>query len=471
VQRRSNIQLDVIGGAGGRVLPALVLLLGLALPSQATEDNAVVDESLRAVFQSGAADTGSEEANAGIEAIRDIYVVRDFKPIWVRDDGPKTKAKALLGELKISGVHGLSPAFYNVPEIEALMGSVAPGDLARLDMLLSGAAVEFGGDLANGRIGPAIAPLENAVEPIAVAPAEYVASAEAAENLRDFAGALLSEDYRYVRLIAKLGEFSRIEASGRWPVIDAGGAEIAPGASDPRMKDIRRLLALAGDLPIVLMDGATVHDDKTIEAVRAFQTRHGIDPTGAIDAATLAEMAVPISARIRQIKVNLERRRWQNRDLGEENIYVNLADANVKIVHGGRSELFVELLNARDIAALPTFLGEITGVETTPEAATPVALTVRSRFIDRIAGEAADRTIAVSDLAALVGELLAARGPAGATLDALLSADAPETIEFAAPLPLFVTFVTAWANRDGSIHFRRDERGRDAHIAKLLQLD
>ena len=39
------------------------------------------------------------------------------------------------------------------------------------------------------------------------------------------------------------------------------------------------------------------------------------------------------------------------------------------------------------------------------------------------------------------------------------------------PLPLFVTFVTAWANRDGSVHFRRDTHGRDAKIAELLQLD
>ncbi|MEW9836444.1 peptidoglycan-binding protein, partial [Mesorhizobium marinum] len=301
--------------------------------------------------------------------------------------------------------------------------------------------------------------------------ADYVAAAEAAENLRDFAGAMLSEDYRYVRLIAKLGEFSRVEASGRWPAIDAGGAAIAAGAEDVRMRDIRRLLALAGDLPIALMDGSTVHDEKTVQAVRSFQTRHGLDPTGTIDGATLAAMAVPISTRIRQIKVNLERRRWQNRDLGEDNIYINLADANVKIVHGGRPELFVELLNAPDLALLPTFFGEITGVEVRPSAASPLALTVRSPFVERIAGEGGERTIAVSDLSALLAELVAARAPAGTATDALLSANAPATVAFETPLPLFVTFVTAWANRDGTVHFRGDGSGRDAVVARLLQLD
>jgi L,D-transpeptidase YcbB len=452
-------------------LLALAVLAATAFPSRGAEDNAIVAEALRALFQSGKADTGFEAANAVLPSVREIYEVRDFKPIWVRDAGPKTKAKALLDELKISGVHGLSPSFYHVAEIEPLMASTDPADLARLDMLLSGAVVEFGHDLANGRVGPDVAPSENAVEPIPMTPAEYIAGAEAAENLRDFAGAVLNEDFRYVRLIAKLSEFTRIEASGQWPAVDADGAAIEPGKNDPRIKDIRRLLALSGDLPIALMDGGAVHDEKTIAAVRAFQTRHGLDPSGTIDAATLAEMAIPISARIRQIKVNLERRRWQNRDLGAGNIYINLADANLKMVLGGRSELFVPVTNAPELDTLPTFFGQVTGVEMQPGDTPDIALAIQSTLIDRIGGQGSKRSIAVSDAAALIAELLAARAPVGDTLEGLLALDAPARIEFAEPLPLFVTFVTAWANRDGSVHFRRDTHGRDATVAKLLQLD
>jgi murein L,D-transpeptidase YcbB/YkuD len=457
--------------ASVRCLVALAYLATAALPAYATEDNAVVAEALRTLFQSGKADTGSAAANAMLPSVREIYEIRDFKPIWVRDAGPKTKAKALLGELKISGVHGLSPAFYHVAEIETLMAAKAPDDLARLDMLLSGAVVEFGSDLANGRIGPDLAPSENAVEPLPITPAEYLAGAEAAENLRDFAGALLNEDFRYVRLISKLNEFTRLQASGEWPAVDAAGAEIQPGARDPRMKDIRRLLALAGDLPIALMAGGDLHDEKTVLAVSAFQARHGLDTTGVVDAATLAEMAVPLADRIRQIKVNLERRRWQNRDLGADNIYINLADANVKMVLGGRSELFVPVTDASQHDTLPTFFGEVTGVAVEPGDAPQLMLTVKSPFIDRIGGEGTARSIAISDAAALTAELLAARAPVGETLDTLLASDQPVKVEFPEPLPLFVTFVTAWANGDGSINFRRDTHGRDAKLAKLLQLD
>jgi murein L,D-transpeptidase YcbB/YkuD len=454
-----------------RFLLVLILPLGFSPCLHAAEDNAVVAEALRTLFQSGKADTGSAAANAVLPTVRAIYEIRDFKPIWVRDNGPKTKARALLGELKVSGVHGLSPAFYNVAEIETLMTATAPGDLARLDMLLSGAVVDFGSDLANGRIGPAVAPEENAVEPLPMTPADYIAGAEAAENLRDFAGALLNEDYRYVRLVSKLNEFVRLEASGEWPAIDAAGAEIRPGQADPRMPAIRRLLALSGDLPIPLMNNNNRHDDRTALAVSAFQERHGLDANGEIDAATLREMAVPLADRIRQIKVNLERRRWQNRDLGADNIYINLADANLKMVLGGRSELFVPVTDAAEHDTLPTFFGVVTGVEVRPGDTPQLMLTVRSPFVDRIGGEASRRSIAISDAAALIGELLAVHASVGETLDMLLASDQPAKVEFAEPLPLFVTFVTAWANRDGSIHFRPDRHGRDAKLAKLLQLD
>jgi len=454
------------------VASRFLVVMGVALFSthaHAAEDNAVVAESLREIFQSGKVDTGSAAANADLEGIRDIYVVRDFKPIWVRDNGPKTKAKALLGELRISGVHGLSPAFYHVPEIETLMGSNAPGDLARLDILLSGAAAEFGHDLANGRIGPDVAPSENAVEPLAMTPADYVAAAEAAENLRDFAGGLLKDDYRYIRMIAKLAEFSRIEASGAWPAIDPAGAEIAPGAKDARLKDIRTLLVLTGDMASQATNGDTTLNPTDGEAVRAFQARHGLEQTGAVDKATLAEMAVPLADRIRQIQINLERRRWQNRDLGPDNVYINLADSEVKIVQDGRSEQFVTVTNAAELGELPTFFGSIEGVEVLPSG--EVALTVQSPFVDRLGGDAGPRTIALSDAALLAGDLLAARAPEGVTLDALIASGKPATVKFDRPVPLFVTFVTAWANRDGSIHFRSDPHGRDARIAALLQLD
>lgn len=461
--------------AGARVLGkslafVLVLLLVCSTPLSAA-DNEAVAQSLRTLFQSGHADTGSPAANAQIESIRGVYEIRAFKPIWTRDNGPKAKAKDLLAELRISAVNGLSPEFYHVSEIEALMGSKDPVELARLDMLLSGAIVEFGHDLTNGRIGPDIAGSENAVEPVAISPSEMVAGAEATENLSDFAGALLTADFRYVRLIAKLNEFSRIQASGQWPKVDPNGVDILPGKSDPRLPAIHTLLILSGDLHVATMGSSDVHDKLSVEAVRAFKARHGLAASGVIDAPTLAEMSVPVEDRIRQIKVNLERRRWQNRDLGKDYVYINLADSSVKLVHDEKSLRYLTVTNVDRLGSLPTFFGRITGVEVVPGKPAQVALKVESPFVDKLGAEASERTIAISDAALLAGDLMASHAAPGVSIDDLLASNAPRTIDFTEPLPLFVTFVTAWANRDGTVHFRPDMHGRDKKLAELLQLD
>ena len=47
-----------------RLLAVLAVLAASALPLRAAEDNAIVAEALRALFQSGKADTGSLAANA-----------------------------------------------------------------------------------------------------------------------------------------------------------------------------------------------------------------------------------------------------------------------------------------------------------------------------------------------------------------------------------------------------------------------
>ena len=120
---------------------------------------------------------------------------------------------------------------------------------------------------------------------------------------------------------------------------------------------------------------------------------------------------------------------------------------------------------------LPTFFGRITGIEARPTDTSRIVLTVESPFVHQLGGEVSEKTIAITDTEALAGELLASHAAPGATIDDLLSSDALQRIDFVEPLPLFVTFVTAWANRDGSVHFRPDMHGRDRKLAELLQLD
>lgn len=417
----------------GTLLKAFATLLVLAVmqqPSLAATNDAVAAK-LEALFVAKNVDTGSKDVNTRIDEIRGYYASRSYKPVWVRDDGPKGKAKALLEELKISSVHGLDPQFYNVREIETLLASSDAQDLARADMLLSGAVVEFGRQLRNGRVGPEAKGVFNAVRPVELDPEQYVEGAADAGNFRQYASGFLNADERYIRLISKLAEYARIDQSNLWPQFRPGGP-----ADFGRIRD---LLMLTGDLPPAAQGAKGFDDAGFVKAIKHFQTRNSLKATGKPDAATLTQMALGPAERIRQIKVNLERRRWQNLPLAADHIYVNLADRSARIVLNGEAAAHVAIDNFDELREIPTAYGTLkqvigqggkAAIEVTPEYPSP-----------------------------------------GKPEPFLLRLRLPQGIELPAGMQVFITYITAWVSSDGELYFVEDTLGRDAAVAAALGLD
>lgn len=69
-------------------------------------------------------------------------------------------------------------------------------------------------------------------------------------------------------------------------------------------------LALYGDMPASTARPASVYRPEDAAAVQRFQQRHGLQPDGVLGPATLAALQAPLSWRIRQIELALERLRW-----------------------------------------------------------------------------------------------------------------------------------------------------------------
>ena len=70
---------------------------------------------------------------------------------------------------------------------------------------------------------------------------------------------------------------------------------------------LRNRLVVSGDLAADKTTGA--FDEAVAEAVKRFQVRHGLAPTGTVTPRTIAAMNVPVQKRIRQLEASLERAR------------------------------------------------------------------------------------------------------------------------------------------------------------------
>lgn len=437
----------------------LAVLLLIWVPGANAANNEAVGNELGILFATGKATSGLKYTDSHLAAIKRFYAQRNFKPIWVRDNGPKGKAKALVAEIRISAVHGLSPSFYNFDAIEKLMQEKAPEGLARLELLLTGSFVEFGRDLLNGRISAKVTGSMNAIVSHPVKPDAYIKEAESAGNLRDYMSGLLQSDKRYVRLIAKLSEFLRIDASGQWPLITSDIEPVRADHTSKPMNLFRKLLVLTGDLPFSAMAGGNTHDQISIRAVKSYQLRHGLPQTGDIDRETILAMSVPVASRIRQIRINLERRRWQVHAIGDSHVYINLADQSLRIVNAGKTVAVHKLLKNANLVNVPAFVGSIEFDKQNAAAKPLKDMAVNSDFISSFS--LADKTQSISVLS---------------YLDFVKDIDnfvkqSKNTPDQPVSLPLFVTYVTAWATKDGRMHFRKDIYNRDRNLATLLGLD
>jgi murein L,D-transpeptidase YcbB/YkuD len=136
-----------------------------------------------------------------------------------------------------------------------------------------------------------------------------------------------------------------------------------------------------------------VFDAELESAVKRFQARHGLEPDGLVGGDTLAALNVPVRDRIRQIRVNLERRRWLPDDLGERHIMVNIAGFEMSVVDAGEIVMRQRVIVGRDYRQTPVFSGRMTYLVLNPSWEVPHSIASRDllrevqadqRYIDRM---------------------------------------------------------------------------------------
>jgi len=91
------------------------------------------------------------------------------------------------------------------------------------------------------------------------------------------------------------------------------------------------------------------------QAVRRFQTRHGLQVDGVVGKKTRAAMAVPVEQRIHQIRLNLERWHWVPRDLGNRYILINTAAFELEAYDNDEVSLAMRVIVGKEERPTPVF--------------------------------------------------------------------------------------------------------------------
>ena len=144
---------------------------------------------------------------------------------------------------------------------------------------------------------------------------------------------ILSFDTAYSVELA-MNYYQQVVAIGGWEQPTRQTFGLTNGKSGRAVVNLKRLLMLVGDMERAdrVRDD---FDDATDLALRKFQIRHGIIPTGKVDEPTFYAMAVPAEQRLAQLQLNAMRIQGLAGALEERYLLVNIPAASIETVQGG----------------------------------------------------------------------------------------------------------------------------------------
>lgn len=129
--------------------------------------------------------------------------------------------------------------------------------------------------------------------------------------------------------------YRQIAAQGGWNTVPAGQT-LKVGVRGNSVLALRRRLIATQDLT-EQAGGSPVFDSYVEAAVRRFQVRHGISPTGVVAKETFSALNVPVQERVRQLEINLVRlKSFSGGGLGDRNVTLNIPAAAVETVENGQ---------------------------------------------------------------------------------------------------------------------------------------
>jgi murein L,D-transpeptidase YcbB/YkuD len=259
---------------------------------------------------------------------------------WVKGMEPTPQAQQLIALLLNTDQKGLSADDYDGPRWGDRLAKLKPAtsqpneaDALKFDLALTVCAMRYVSDLHIGKVNP---------KHFAFALDDVSKKYDLAEFLKDHvvnaddvAGTMAQVEPPYPgyqRTIKALQTYVELAKKDDGEQLPPEKKAIVPGDNYPGVPRLTRLLRLVGDLPADANIPADqlIYNGALVDAVKHFQRRLGRDPNGRIDAQTLADLNVPLSRRVRQMQLTLERWRWLPDSYQKSPIVANIPEFRLR---------------------------------------------------------------------------------------------------------------------------------------------
>ncbi len=357
-------------GVDAATVLLLIFMLALGICAQADSSGSLEKSAttLRAIVATGQLEDlrwpNFPDYRAQVET---IYRRSSYATIWLRNGQPTSQALEMISILQQADSKGLLAEDYDSSSwpgrLARLQAQHTPSDEAPFDVALTVCTMRYVSDLRMERINPRHFEFGLDVGPKKLdLPTLVEKQLVKGKNLKSALENIEPPFARYDELKKALVKYMRLakEDDGE-KLLDPHGI-VFSGTTYDGVPRLARLLRLVGDLPesAVISADSRLYDGPLVEAVKRFQKRHGLRPDGYLNVDTLEQLNVPLSQRVEQIRLTLERFRWLRYNYPQPPIVINIPGFRLYVLNEDGSVALTMTVDVGDeYDRTPVLEGEI----------------------------------------------------------------------------------------------------------------
>ncbi|HTA22076.1 MAG TPA: L,D-transpeptidase family protein [Terriglobales bacterium] len=269
-----------------------------------------------------------------------FYETNSYSLVWVQNGRVRSQGLAVIELLQNANAKGLDPEDYDGSRWQGRLLKLgqkpSEQDLISFDTALTVSTMRYIRAVHCGRVNPKEFKFQLDVEGLQLPLAEFIQTqvvnaADPAAEIQKLEPPFLG----YRKLLALLPVYEGYAKQAEGEQLPPVTKTVRPGQPYAGVVRLGRFLQVIGDIPanVQLNPNATVYEGALVDGVKHYQDRHGETPTGNLDARTINELNTPPAARIRQIKLTLERWRWIPHSFPTPPVVVNLPEYRVRAMN------------------------------------------------------------------------------------------------------------------------------------------
>lgn len=266
--------------------------------------------------------------------------------VWLQNGRVRPQGLAVIELLKNANAKGLEPEDYDGPQwvgrVAKLEHNPSEQELVSFDTALTVSAMRYIRAVHVGRVNPKEFKFELDVGDGLSKLADFVGTVANASDPAAEIQKLEPPFLGYRKLLALLPVYEDYARKDDGQKLQTTAKTVRPGQPYASLQRLGRFLQLIGDIPAdtKLEPNPGVYQGALVEGVKHYQSRHGENPTGLLDARTSSELNTPPPLRIRQIKLTLERWRWLPHSFPQPPVVVNLPEYRLRAINRDETVAF-----------------------------------------------------------------------------------------------------------------------------------